>query len=221
MLDLYCERTGAGWWAEPWNLVSNSAFLLVAAAALAVPRRPRARDESTLAVLIAIIGLGSALFHGAPRPWTLWADVLPIVAFQIVYLHCYLRQALAWRAAPAALGLATFAAALALGSAWPALLNGSLAYLPAVLALATLATLSWPHRAGQLLALAAGLFMLSLTLRTLDPAVCPSWPRGTHWAWHVLNALVLALALRAYRCAHGADLARGERRQLTVHRDDA
>ena len=199
MIDLYCERTGAGWWAEPWNLVSNGAFLLVAVAAIARARHPLARDEWTQAILVALIGLGSALFHGAPRPWTLWADVLPILAFQVYYLHCYLRRALARRTTPAVMALVGYLVALALGSARPALLNGSLAYLPAALVLTALACCHGrvvPASCSPSLPASSSL----LVLRTIDPLVCPSWPRGTHWAWHLLNALVLGLALLAYPC---------------------
>ena len=45
--------------------------------------------------------------------------------------------------------------------------------------------------AGRALLGVAGLFLLSLTFRTLDRAVCPVWPLGTHALWHILNAGVL------------------------------
>lgn len=38
---------------------------------------------------------------------------------------------------------------------------------------------------------------MSLTMRSIDNALCGSLPLGTHWLWHLLNALVLYLLLRA------------------------
>jgi hypothetical protein len=49
---------------------------------------------------------------------------------------------------------------------------------------------------GNGILLAAGIFLLSLTFRTIDKAACASFPLGTHFLWHLLNALVLYVLLR-------------------------
>jgi hypothetical protein len=41
-----------------------------------------------------------------------------------------------------------------------------------------------------------GIFSLSLVLRTVDAAICPAFPLGTHFIWHLLNGLVLYLGMR-------------------------
>jgi len=46
-----------------------------------------------------------------------------------------------------------------------------------------------------LLAAAAG-FCLALVFRTIDLWVCPCWPLGTHFLWHLLNGSVVYLAMR-------------------------
>jgi hypothetical protein len=38
---------------------------------------------------------------------------------------------------------------------------------------------------------------MSLIFRSIDMAVCPELPLGTHFLWHLLNAVVLYLLLRA------------------------
>ena len=60
-IDAYCERLGAGFWAEPLNAVSNLAFLVAAAAGIALWRRAGGSDRPVLllAGLVAIIGIGS------------------------------------------------------------------------------------------------------------------------------------------------------------------
>ena len=98
------------------------------------------------------------------------------------------------------------------GRSTDALTNGSLAYAPAILALAGVAAglltprgLLDPARreAGLGLLGVAALFAVSLGFRTLDRAVCPVWPLGTHAVWHLLNAGVLygliAVAVRYRR----------------------
>jgi multisubunit Na+/H+ antiporter MnhG subunit len=47
------------------------------------------------------------------------------------------------------------------------------------------------------LAVAGFIFAVSLTLRSIDQAVCPELPIGTHFLWHMLNAVVLYVLLRA------------------------
>jgi hypothetical protein len=38
-------------------------------------------------------------------------------------------------------------------------------------------------------------FAISLAFRTADSALCPAFPLGIHFIWHVLNAVVLYLLL--------------------------
>jgi len=48
------------------------------------------------------------------------------------------------------------------------------------------------------LLLACGLFAASLLFRTIDQAAC-EWTRvGTHFLWHILNAVVLYLCVRGW-----------------------
>jgi hypothetical protein len=79
------------------------------------------------------------------------------------------------------------------------LLNGSIMYLPAVMALAiasAAASLKGLPSA-RLLALAGGTLVLSLAFRTVDRDICAMLPFGTHFIWHVLNGAVLWFCLEA------------------------
>ena len=199
MLDLYCERLGPGLLAEPLNAITNGAFLVAAwrLASLARSRGQSDRGMLALAALALAIGIGSSLFHTFATGWALAADVLPILLFQLLFLLLYLRRRAGLALAPAAgLCLAFLLACLA-GRGFPGVLNGSLAYAPT---LAVLALLAWHQRRTQqsgLLLGATGLFSLSLLLRSLDNALCPIWPIGTHLFWHLLNAAVLVLSGQA------------------------
>ena len=49
---------------------------------------------------------------------------------------------------------------------------------------------------------AAAAFCLALFFRTIDLWVCPSWPLGTHFLWHLFNGSVVYLAMRGLKlCA--------------------
>lgn len=196
MIDLYCERLGPGLLAEPINALTNGAFFLAALRLERLARQGQGRDPGVvaLAVLALAIGVGSGLFHTFATGWALAADVIPILLFQLMVLLLYLRRR-AGVATPAAMGLClAFLLACLAGRSFPSVLNGSLAYAPT---LAVLAVLGWHQRRQSLppsLLWATGLFSLSLLLRSLDNAVCPLWPTGTHLFWHLLNAAVLVLS---------------------------
>jgi hypothetical protein len=63
IIDLYCERTSPGLWAEPLNALSNLAYF---AAAWGVWRIARGTGDPGARLLVGVlvaIGTGSALFH--------------------------------------------------------------------------------------------------------------------------------------------------------------
>ena len=198
MLDLYCERLGPGLAAEPLNTLSNAAFLF--AAWLAWRRHGTRTDVRALATMLAAIGLGSTLFHMLATTAAQLCDVVPIVLFELTYLWLYLRRVAALQVTTAVAWLAVFGLTLITAGRTPALFNGSLGYVPAALALIALGVLHLRRddATRMWLLAASALFLLSLTARTFDLALCPRWPHGTHFLWHSLNAVVLYLLIAAY-----------------------
>lgn len=81
------------------------------------------------------------------------------------------------------------------------MLSASAGYLPVVVLIAGYAVVL-ARRAPETargLALGAGLLFVSITLRSLDMPLCESWPIGTHFAWHLLNGLLLGWMIEVYR----------------------
>lgn len=214
-IDIYCERTAAGFWNEPFNALSNGAFLLAAIWGYTTARR---MDRLTWPVWVAIllagsIGIGSFLFHTFANHWSELADVIPIWTFVV-----WMILVVVYGMSGGGIGRAIFAAVkifaiiglvfwfvsgflLSGGGAGAVTsrLNGSEQYAPALLALYIFAAISLArhHPAGRWFGWAAAVFTLALVFRTVDIAVCPDFPIGTHFVWHLLNGLMIGLLLQA------------------------
>ena len=146
------------------------------------------------------IGIGSSLFHTFATPWARVADVLPILVFQLCYLWLYSRETIGLDRGYAGGFVAAFLVAAYVGRQFPHALNGSLTYAPA---LALVWGLGFYHHHAQAhgrfdLFLAAGVFSLAVLFRTIDNAVCPTFPLGTHFIWHLLVPVVAYLSARAW-----------------------
>ena len=152
-----------------------------------------------LAALVIGVGICSGLFHIFGTVWGMWLDAGSIAIFILVFLHRYLRRIARWPAWACWLGVLAFLVAdraiAALGNLG---LNGSEGYLlpAATLSLFTLWSRLRKTAATPWLGMATLIFIVSLTARTLDMALCGVWPTGTHFAWHLLNALVLYCSVR-------------------------
>ncbi|WP_035058693.1 ceramidase domain-containing protein [Andreprevotia chitinilytica] len=199
-LDHYCERTAAGAWAEPLNTATNLAFILAALYVLHVWRKSELdlRRGWVIALLITLmfaIGIGSSLWHAFATPWAIWLDTIPILLFINVYLVTALAYGLRWRWFEVFAGWAAYQLGNQLlllnlpADTW----NGSVFYMPTWLALGLLGLAHRRVAPDMARALFRGwlLFTVSLCLRSVDAAWCPVWPLGTHFMWHLLNALLL------------------------------
>jgi hypothetical protein len=84
---------------------------------------------------------------------------------------------------------------------WPGALAGGGGYLPLLVALALLggwlATRPGAERraAGRDHLIAGASFAMALVFRTIDLPACASFPSGTHFLWHLLTGLTIALLL--------------------------
>lgn len=220
-LFAYCERAqDPSLWAEPFNAVSNAAFLFASLAAASLYARNGRNDGPVYAliVLVGIMGIGSFLFHTYATRWASVADTAPIGIFMLAYLALALRRfvGLPWWAVAGL--LVVFLGAMSLADKIPcgpdllpitaaagrSCFNGSLGYVPALASLVLIAlVLQWKrHAAAPLIATGAVVFAVSLTMRSLDFELCAATEllgraRGTHAVWHLLNATLLYVLLRA------------------------
>ena len=199
MVDLYCERLGPEFWAEPVNALSNVSFVVAAMAIWYQARRHNVLTPQIwlLLGLVFTIGVGSGLFHTYATLWAQIADVLPILLLQLVFLWIYGRRIMQASVVKLVILTTLYLVAAYLGRQFPQLLNGSLIYAPALLLLLGLGVYHFRHvdnhRSGLLWA--SGVFLLSLFFRSIDLAVCATLPLGTHFLWHLLNGVVVYLVV--------------------------
>lgn len=211
-IDGYCERTGPEYWSEPVNAITNAAFLIAAAGLYARTGPGRRPVQSVLIALLAMIGVGSYLFHTHAQPWAALVDVMPIGLFILTYVYAANRDF--WRLPvwAAALGTALFIPYAALTvpvfSALP-FFEISAAYWPVPLLIAIYA-IALKRRAPATaagLGIGTGLLVASLTFRSIDEPLCAALPLGTHFVWHILNATMLGWMIEVHRrhlASHGA-----------------
>lgn len=201
-VDNYCERVGPEFWSEPFNAVTNAAFLIAALLAFAIWRRKTPDDGAGLGLIIVLfaIGIGSFLFHTFATRWAGLADVIPIVIFIHLYLYVALNRFLDLRWWLALAIVIAFLAGTALfaDTLFAPLVGSSAGYVPALLAIFVVGALfaRKDGKRGAEVLLSGLVFLVSLTVRTLDEPLCGQVSFGIHFLWHILNSVVLFLLIR-------------------------
>lgn len=195
----YAERLGPGLLQEPVNCLSSLALLLAAFLAWRSAHRARITDPGLyrLIAVVPAIACGSILWHSVARPWAQLADLLPILVFQLLFLHRYLTGIGLGRGTTAFL-LVAFTLVTALMPLLPPSLNGAPLFLPTLIVLGVLAVVHRRlRRPGPwLLAVAWSLATVSLAFRSLDLVAAELIPWGTHFLWHLGCAALIWVLLR-------------------------
>ncbi len=191
-LDLYCERLTGDFWAEPINAISNLGFILVGCYGFYLYSRNRSHWLLSLSLLACLVGVGSFLFHTYAQAWSHLADIVPIAIFMTTFMAFCARRIFNRDLILTTMILIGFVAvSVALERYQPRhLLNGSLGYAHAVLALGVMSFWFKPFRR------LTAVFLVALVFRTLDHQVCPLFSTGTHFLWHLSNAYLMFLILK-------------------------
>ncbi len=214
-VDIYCERMGASFWAEPANALSNLAFIVAALLAARTANRlnVHSKDTKALIALAGMIGIGSFLFHTFANRWSELADVIPIWTFVALFVLAAIHRVGGVPVSKVALhyalpfvfafvGVMFFASGEgdAAKMSEPDQLNGSGQYFPAVIALLVFSTVAWRRKnpMGPWIWAATATFIGSLAFRTVDMRVCQAFPIGSHFMWHLLNAVMIGLLLDGF-----------------------
>jgi hypothetical protein len=202
-IDGYCERNSKpDVMAEPLNLITNLAFVIGAIMIFKLLVRYKLIilknwDIILLTITLAVIGFGSAAFHSYPDGTTLLLDVLPIAVFIHLYLISFSARVVGLKPIFAIIVLIAF---IGLGIFFENnfsrdTLNGTIMYVPTYLSLIIMVLVLCFVKQSPLyihLINTAVIWTFSLAFRTIDMQLCSYTNQiGTHFMWHLLNAIVL------------------------------
>ena len=201
-IDGYCERIDASFWSEPLNAVTNAVFLM---AAIWVLRREELNNKArALAFLLGMIGIASFLFHSVATAWAGALDVLFILLFTLLYIFVATEDFLGLPRRSAlfvTLGYFPFSVVVDWLTLPLSVLGSTRIYIP-ILILIILYSLilykKFPYLSRGL-AMGALLLTISMFARSVDLPLCETIPTGTHFLWHVINAIMLAWMIEVYR----------------------
>lgn len=203
-VDGYCERTDFSFWSEPVNAVTNGFYTVGALYMLWRLRGEGLPVAQGLAVLLLLISIGSFLFHTYATGWAGLSDVVPIGLFILLYLFGVLRNMLGlptWAALVGTAAFVPYAAVLVPVLDSVPFFAISNFYWTVPILLVLVAPLVWRTRRETALGMVAGAaaLCLSIATRSVDELWCQVFPIGTHFLWHMLNALILPAMIELYR----------------------
>jgi hypothetical protein len=201
-IDIYCERLDVGIWAEPINAVTNFAFIL--AAIIMWIRCKNLVEGRVLAFLLFSIGCGSFLFHTFAQTWAAILDVTPILIFILTYIYAANRRFLFWSKRMSITGVILFLPyqflVVSILSSIQ-FLGSSAQYVPVAILIFFYSALLHKSKTNLSRELFVGATILSLSIfaRTIDEPLCLIVSVGTHFIWHILNAIMLAWMIEILR----------------------
>ena len=201
-IDIYCERLDVGIWAEPINAVTNFAFIL--AAIIMWIRCKNLVEGRVLAFLLFLIGCGSFLFHTFAQTWAAILDVTPILIFILTYIYAANRRFLVWSKRMSITGVILFLPyqflVVSILSSIQ-FLGSSAQYVPVAILIFFYSALLHKSKSNLSRELFVGATILSLSIfaRTIDEPLCLIVSVGTHFIWHILNAIMLAWMIEILR----------------------
>ena len=201
-IDIYCERLDIGIWAEPINAVTNVAFIL--AAIIMWLRCKNLVEGKILSFLLFSIGCGSFLFHTYAQTWAALLDVTAILIFILTYIFVANRRFLVWSKMVSLIGVILFFPyQLLLVSILSNIqfFGSSVQYIPVAILIFIYSGLlrkSEPNLSRGLF-IGAAILCLSIISRTVDEPLCSILSVGTHFVWHILNAIMLSWMIEILR----------------------
>ena len=201
-IDIYCERLDIGIWAEPINAVTNVAFIL--ASIFMWLRCKNLLEGRVLSFLLFSIGCGSFLFHTFAQTWAAILDVAAILIFILTYIFIANRSFLAWSKMVSLIGVILFfpyQVLLANILSNIQFFGSSVQYIPVAILIFIYSGLlrkTQPNLSRGLL-IGAIILCLSIVFRIIDEPLCSVLSVGTHFVWHILNAIMLSWMIEILR----------------------
>lgn len=198
---IYCETKNTGFTFEPFNALSNGVFLLFAYYAAKYIQDNKVRDKSIqkLPYFLGGIGIASFAFHSFRNWYTSYIDVFSVSLFILFILYIIVGKMTKNKKIVFVVVGFFGLIQLILYLRFLGLLYGSLNYIFILGALLLLGIAIYRKFGTKLIRpfiLFITLFTIALTVRGLDPRVCPYFPMGSHFLWHIFTAFAGYYAIK-------------------------
>ena len=196
MISYYCERASLDLFGEPFNSITNIFFIITALLSI------RLYQDYLSFFSIAFIGLSSFAFHTFPNTITGFLDIIAIVTFMLIYTVKIYRQLIGFNFFYSSLTAIFFVMSCYLFgvSFQNSFIGTSSFYFPIVLHLLFLIIyflfLNLTFDCLKYLIFSTLIFSASIILRVIDQPICNIFPLGTHFLWHILNAIFLFFLIK-------------------------
>lgn len=196
-----CELQSNHLVSQPVNLLTNAAFLIASYLIYRLIRKNRIKEKGIITLFIGsvLIGLGSIAHHAVPNNFTLLLDGLPIYLFLFLALYHLIHALIPNKGYSVLLSViyvfVNFLAPIAIRipfdpNAVTPILN--LAFL----LLITVFLSRKYKKPTNFLIWAMGSYTLATVFFLLDEKICSQFPIGTHFLWHIFNAMTIYFLVR-------------------------
>lgn len=201
-LPILCERgDNLELFTEPLNTISNIAFIFAAYGIHKLLRKNKVHqvEYKALLILVLLIGFGSFLWHTTGNLFALILDIVPVTLSFVTITYIFLKNLtgnkllallLAVLLLPTRFFISSFAPTDIISSLIRNLINLTTFFLIILLTL---------KKYGKIAFEGLGIltvYLVAIIMRIMDLQVCPVFPLGTHFLWHIFNALAVYLAVR-------------------------
>ena len=200
-IPVNCERSNLGFFAEPLNAISNIAFIFAGFGVyqLLAKNRVQKIEYKAILILIFFVGFGSFLWHATRNFYALILDAVPVaLSFAIItYIFLYklignklIALLIALLLIPTRFFISSFAPTDSVSSLIRNLINATVFLVIIVWAFRKYGRIAFE---GTIVLI---IYLIAITMRGIDLQVCPTFNLGTHFLWHILNALAVYLAVK-------------------------
>ena len=198
MTFYYCERASLDFFGEPFNSITNIFFMITAFLVLRLYR------DYISFFSIAFIGLSSFAFHTYQNSFTGLLDILAIIIFMLIYTTNIYKKLIGFNFFYSSFIALSFVISCYL---FGILLRNSVIgtssfYFPIIFHLLFLIIyfryINLDFNYLKYLVLSITIFSTSIILRVIDQSVCNIFPLGTHFLWHMLNAIFLFFLIKFF-----------------------
>lgn len=196
--SVYCE-TGIGlFFTQPINTVSNIALFISAYFVYKLLREYHIKNLiiQILPPLVVLTAVGSMLWHGAPSLLTDFADTLPLSALVLISFFFLLDKLLSNKKLIWGIFFMFILTETPFMFGILPSINGFIPYLLAfIFGLFISVRVAGRYALFPQLFPILVVFAIALFFRTIDLTICSAFPIGTHFVWHILNALMVYLII--------------------------